>query len=105
MVNGKEAITKNLQIFFHKLSQAQGESEIEPIMGEMNLFIKNLDETQQKHANIEFTYYITKRLAHVDDILAKVETEIIKTNLENPKRKTSEIIISKNKLGKNQAQK
>ncbi len=59
---------KQMQYFFYRLDNANGEIEITPILAEMNDFIDGIaDEKEKSFAEQNFKYYFTKRLAHIED--------------------------------------
>lgn len=59
---------QKMQTFFYRLDNANGETEISPILAEMNNFIDGIaDEKEKSFAEQNFKYYFAKRLAHIED--------------------------------------
>lgn len=60
--------TQKMQTFFYRLDNANGETEISPILTEMNSYIDQLqDKKIQSLAEESFKYYFAKRLARIED--------------------------------------
>jgi hypothetical protein len=59
---------QKMQSFFYRLDNANSETEISPILAEMNAYIDTIqDEKMQSLAQESFKYYFTKRLSRIED--------------------------------------
>jgi hypothetical protein len=73
-----EATKKQMQSFYKRLDKAQGETDIQPILEEMNQFINTLPTTEQDWAKEDFKYYFTKRFVHLEDEIERLQYDIYK---------------------------
>ncbi len=59
---------QKMQAFFYRLDNADGETEISPILAEMNAYINTIQDGEiQSLAQESFKYYFAKRLSRIED--------------------------------------
>ena len=70
-----------LNTFFRRLEDANGEQEITPIMQEWNTWLNSLSGQEKERANAEFSYHLTKRFIKAEEKVQKVKAEMTKSIL------------------------
>ncbi len=67
---------KEIQALYKKLDNANGEQEIKPIMEAIQNYIDALPHKEQERAELDFKYYLTRRLQKSEERIKRIEYEI-----------------------------
>lgn len=67
---------KQLQKYYKALDNANGVSEIKPLMQAIETYITSLPYKEQQWAEQDFKYYLTKRIQQSEERITKIDYEI-----------------------------